>query len=140
LSFTTQSSDKYFSFGLPSENNDEIEIIPSLSGINHMEQIKRGDIRKINVSCKIPYTTNQEYALDNLEYRLYVMQGNSEIDVISWSKVERVFNNNYFLLNTNDLIPARYNVDIKITYNNEIIIHNKQLSFDIVNDVTTVYV
>lgn len=105
-----------------------------------MEQIKRGDIRKINVSCKVPYTTNQEYGLDNLEYRLYVMQGNNEIDVIGWNKVERVFNGNYFLINTNDLIPSRYNVDIKIKYNNEIIIHHKQLSFDIVNDLTTVYV
>lgn len=140
LSFTTQSSDKYFSFGLPSENNEETEIVPSLSGIKHLEQIKRGDIRKINVSCKVPYTTNQEYGLDNLEYRLYVMQGNNEIDVIGWNKVERVFNGNYFLINTNDLIPSRYNVDIKIKYNNEIIIHHKQLSFDIVNDLTTVYV
>lgn len=140
LSFTTQSSDKYFSFGLPSENNEETEIIPSLNGINHMEQIKRGDIRKINVSCKVPYTTNQEYALDNLEYRLYVMQGVDEMDVIGWSNVERVFNNNYFIINTNDLIPFRYYIDIKVKYNNEIIIHHKQLCFDIINDKTTVYV
>ena len=68
------------------------------------------------------------------------MQGNSEMDVIQWSKVERAFNNNYFLLNTNELIPFRYFIDIKIKYNNEIIIHHKQLSFDITNDVTTVYV
>ena len=140
LEFITQSSDKYFSFGLPSENTEETEIIPSLSGINHMEQIKRGDIRKVNISCKIPYTTNQEYSVDNLEYRLYVMQGVDEMDVISWSNVERVFNNNYFLINTNDLIPFRYYIDIKVKYNNEIIIHHKQLCFDIVNDKTTAYV
>lgn len=140
LEFTTQSSDKYFSFGLPSENTEETEIIPSLSGINHMEQIKRGDIRKINVSCKIPYTSNQEYSIDNLEYRLYVMQGVDEMDVIGWSNVERVFNNNYFIINTNDLIPFRYYIDIKVKYNNEIIIHHKQLCFDIINDKTTLYV
>ena len=140
LAFTTQTSDKYFNFGLPSTDNNNYEVVPTLSGINHMEQIRRGDIRKVNVSCKIPYTTNQEYILDDLEYRLYVMQGNSEMDVIQWSKVERAFNNNYFLLNTNELIPFRYFIDIKIKYNNEIIIHHKQLSFDITNDVTTVYV
>ena len=139
LQFTTLPSDEYFSFGLPSQN-EEVEVIPSLSGIKHMEEIKRGDIRKINVSCKIPYTTNQEYTTDKIEYRLYVMQGNSEIDVIPWSNVEKAYNANYFIINTNDLIPFRYNVDIKIVYNTEVIIHHKQLTFDIVNDLTTVYV
>lgn len=136
LTFTTLSNDQYFNFGLPSENTDEIEIIPSLSGINHMEQIKRGDIRKINVSCKIPYTSNQEYNVENLEYRLYVIQGNSEIDVIKWCNVEKSYNNNYFVINTNDLIPFRYFIDIKIKYNDELIIHNKQLAFDVINDKT----
>lgn len=140
LDFTTKSSEGYFTFGLPSENTEEVEVIPSLSGISHMEQIKRGDIRKVNISCKIPYTTNQEYSLDNLEYRLYVMQGVDEMDIIQWSNVERVFNNNYFLINTNELLPSRYYVDIKVKYNNEIIIHHKQLRFDIINDTTTVYV
>lgn len=140
LDFTTKSADKYFTFGLPSENTEEVEIIPSLSGINYMEQIKRGDIRKVNISCKIPYTTNQEYGLDNIEYRLYVMQGVDEMDIIQWSNVERALNNNYFLINTNELLPSRYFVDIKVKYNNEIIIHHKQLTFDIVNDTTCFYV
>lgn len=140
LDFTTKATESYFTFGLPSENTQEVEIIPSLNGINHMEQIKRGDIRKVNVSCKIPYTTNQEYGIDSLEYRLYIMDGVDEIDVIGWSHVERVFNNNYFLINTNELIPSRYFIDIKVRYNNEIIIHHKQLTFEIINDKTTIYV
>ena len=134
LSFVTKTSDNYFTFGLPKQA-EEIEIVPSIYGINQMEQIKRGDIRKVNIECRIPYTSNQLRAVDGIEYRLYVMEGLKEYDVIGWTKAERGYNENYFLINTNDLIPHRYFVDIKIHRNLELIHHPKALQFDIVNNV-----
>jgi len=135
LSFVTKSENDYFSFGLPKQN-EETEFIPSVYGIQDHEQIKRGDIRKINIDCRIPYTTNQLRCVDGIEYRLYVMSGLKEYDVISWRKVERGYNENYLLINTNEMIPSRYYLDLRIHRNLELINHPKILEFDIINDIT----
>lgn len=74
-----------------------------------------------------------------MEYRLYVNDGVRELDVISWQKLERCWNHNYLLINTNDLLPNRYKIDIKIYSNMEVKHFENILSFDIINDVTEVY-
>ena len=135
LSFVTKSSENYFSFGLPTLNEDT-DFIPSVYGINDHEQIKQGDIRKVNIECRIPYTANQLRSIDGIEYRLYVLEGEKQYDVISWTKVERGYNENYFLINTNELIPYRYYIDLRVNKNMELINHPKVLEFDIINDVT----
>ena len=135
LSFVTKSSENYFSFGLPTLNEDT-DFIPSVYGINDHEPIKRGDIRKVNIECRIPYTANQLRSIDGIEYRLYVLEGEKQYDVISWTKVERGYNENYFLINTNELIPYRYYIDLRVNKNMELINHPKVLEFDIINDVT----
>ena len=43
------------------------------------------------------------------------------------------------LINTNDLLPNRYKIDIKIYSNMEVKHFENILSFDIINDVTEVY-
>lgn len=135
LSFVTKSENGYFQFGLP-KTNEETDFVPSVYGINEMEQIKRGDVRKVNIECRIPYTTNQLRAVEGIDYRLYVMEGTKQYDVIKWSKVERAYDENYFLLKTDELIPSRYYVDLRIHKNLELIHHPKVLQFDIINDVT----
>lgn len=135
LSFVTKPSTDYFSFGLPNQDVD-VNFIPSVYGINDYEQVKRGDVRKIGIDCRIPYTTNQLRAVEGIDYRLYVMEGLKEYDVIEWTKVERGYNENYLLINTNDLIPSRYYLDLRVHKNIELINHPKVLRFDIINDVT----
>lgn len=135
LSFVTKTSEDYFSFGLP-KSNEETEFIPNIYGIDDNEKIKRGDIRKVNIECKIPYTSNTLLSVDGIEYRLYVREGEKQYDIIGWNKVERGYNENYFLINTKDLIPHRYYVDIRVKRNLELIQHCNMLEFDIINDVT----
>lgn len=141
LSFVTKAASGYFTFGLPTAEYEKntAKFTPYLYGISNLEKIKRGDIRKVNVECKIPYTSNQMYAVDNIEYRLYVMDGVRQIDVIDYSPIERLYNTNYFLINTNDLIPSRYYIDLKVRYGMEEIYHRDVLHFDIMNDLTEVY-
>ena len=135
LSFVTKTPDNYFNFGLPTQN-EETEFIPSVYGINHLEEIKRGDIRKLNIECRIPYTTNQLRSVEGIDYRIYVLEGTKQHDFISWTKVERGYNENYILINTDEMIPGRYYIDLRIHRNMELINHPKVLEFDIVNDVT----
>lgn len=140
LSVVVKPQDGYFSFGLPSESKHSqiMEVVPSLYGIQYKEEIKRGDIRKVNVDCRLPYTSNQNMVIDGkLDYRVYVEEGLcNHLDVIDWTPVERGYNENFFQINTNDLIPHRYFVDVRITNNGEITHHRKLLQFDIVSDMT----
>ena len=143
MSFVVKNSAGYYSFGLPAgeeaNTTSTTKFTPYISGIDHQEKIRRGDIRKVTIECKVPYTSNKMYAVDNIEYRLYTKDGVREIDVIDYSKVERAYNSNYFLLDTNDLIPSRYYIDLKIKYDMEELYHRDMIEFDIVNDVTEVY-
>lgn len=114
--------------------------IPSISGIKNNETIYRGDIRKINILCRVPYTYNQAALLDNIELRLYTLDGERELDVITFDKVNRTKDENFYLLDTNMLIPHTYYVDVKVKYyNSEIIIHRKLLEFTIVNNINDKY-
>ena len=136
LDFVTLSEFDFYQFG----SGDQLpkQYVPSIRGINYDEKIKRGDVRKVIVEARIPYTTNQLQIIDNMEYRLYVNDGVRELDVISWQKLERCWNHNYFLINTNDLLPNRYKIDVRIYSNLEVKHFENILSFDIINDVTAV--
>lgn len=138
LDFVTKLPNDYFQLGLPS-GNKQIEIIPTLYGIKYKEKIKRGDIRKINVDCRIPYTTNQDRSNTSMEYRLYILSGEKQIDVIDWQKIERGFNENFFFINTDELLPSRYYIDIRININLELYNYRNILEFDIEDNITEYY-
>ena len=136
LDFVTKGGSNYFSFGLPSANKDEdTSFIPSIYGINNKEQIMRGDVRKVNIECHIPYTSNQLRSVDGIEYRIYVRSQEKELDAIGWHKVERGFNENYFIIDTNDFIPHRYYVDLRVTQNMELTCYHNSIEFDVVSDM-----
>lgn len=136
LDFVTKNSDNYFSFGLPSANKEEdYEFIPSIYGIDNKEKIMRGDIRKINIECHIPYTSNQLRSVDGIEYRVFVRSQDKELDAIGWQKVERGYNENYFIINTNDFIPHRYHIDLRVSQNMKLTYYRNSIEFDVVSDI-----
>ena len=138
LDFTLKQTSKFFNIG-NSSNVSHISFTPTASGVKQLEQIKRGDIRKLVITARPNYTTNTTQLIDFMSIRLYVKDGTSEIDVISWDKVNKTFSENFYIIDTNILIPQRYYVDIKITYGMQSIIHHDVLSFDIVNDLNNKY-
>jgi len=107
----------------------------SVSGIKEDEKIKAGDTRKIFVSARVPYTVNQEALIGNIQYRLYVRQGTTEIDVIPWTKINKTFTDNYFLLDTSWMIPNEYYMDIKATSNQQVDTYSKVIKFQITNQL-----
>jgi hypothetical protein len=107
----------------------------SISGIQNNERIKRGDVRKVIVSARIPYTVEQTQLIDDIKYRLYVTEGKPELTVIDFQPVEMANNNYYFLLDTASLIPNTYYLDILVTSNLEVTTLKGVLQFDIVNQV-----
>jgi hypothetical protein len=131
LDFALADSSDYYNIG----NNDSMpkKYGFNVTGIRRDERIVRGDIRRVNVTARIPYTVNQTEVIDGLKYRLYVKEGRNELTVIDYQDVERAFNGNYFLLHTESLIPNTYYLDVKVTSHNEVTTMKDVLSFDIVS-------
>lgn len=133
LDFEIKCDSEYYNIG--DNYNLPIEYAMTLSGIKREEKIKRGDIRKVIVSARKPYTIEESSVIDNLSYRLYIREGNTEVNVIDWQPINRTFNNNYFLLDTSWMIPNRYYIDIKLTSNDEVKTYKNLVYYDIINQV-----
>ena len=136
LDFVTIDDNEYFQLGIPSQIHEDETFIPSINGIGHNEKIKRGDVRTVHIDCRKPFTKEESKNIIDVDYRLFVKEGVDEYDVIPWTKVDHFIDGYSFIIDTNELVPFRYFIDIKITTKNNIIIHHKKNSFDIINDVS----
>jgi hypothetical protein len=131
LEFTTRRPEVYFNIGDESETPREYNI--SLSGIKPSEDIIKGDMRKVMVGVRIPFTANQSAVIDGLYYRLYVKEGLGETTVVDYIEINRTFNNNFFLIDTLGLVSHKYYIDIKLAANDNVKHFKDILSFNIAN-------
>lgn len=133
MNFVTKNSLGYYNIG----NNDMLprKVAVNVSGIQNREKIKRGDIRRVIVSARIPYTVEQTQAISDLKYRLYVLEGTREYTVIDFQPVEMANNYYYFLLDTASLIPNMYYLDVLASSSDEVTTLKNVLQFEIVNQV-----
>lgn len=88
--------------------------IPSIYGINDSESVNRGEVRTVFVDLRKKYTTDKKVIDADIEYRIYVKDGGREFTIFDYDKLEQSKGNCFFVLYTNDLIPNRYFVDIKV--------------------------
>jgi hypothetical protein len=102
-------------------------------GIKQDEKIYNTDIRKVGVIIKQAYTTNKLLPNVDAYYRIYVREGQTEVQVQDWTKINRTPNEYYFMFDTRDKIPNEYYVDMKVISSGEINTYKKQIKFQIVN-------
>lgn len=131
LDFVIKNSSGYYNIGMQDSKPRKIAV--SVSGIQSNEKIKRGDVRKVIVSARIPYTVEQTQRIDELKYRLYVKEGNNELTVIDYEPIELSINNYYFLIDTSSLLPNTYYLDIIATYDLESTTLANVINFDIIS-------
>ena len=132
--FVVNPMSNYYNLGSNEMNPQEYGF--SFSGIGRDEKIVCGDIRKIYVDVKVPFTYNEKVMIDGLQYRLFITEGNTNIEVIDWVDINRTFTSNYFLLDTSMLIPNKeYHLDLRLTTNREVNTYSKEISFYIVNNI-----
>lgn len=113
--------------------------VPQVSGIDDAEELTRGETREVIVDFRKEYTTNRKELLEDAEWRLYVKDANRDFDVFDYQPVERAFLNNFFIINTEDLIPNDYYVDIRVMRGRETRYYKKVLRFRVVSNVTNRY-
>ena len=135
--FVVHPSSDFLIVGSASASRDKT--VPQVNGINDAEELGRGEIREVVVDFRKEYTTNRKQLLDDAEWRLYVKDANRELDVFEYQPVERAFLNNFFVINTWDLIPNDYYVDIRVHNGRETRYYKKVLRFRVVSNVTNRY-
>lgn len=102
-------------------------------GIKQDEKIFNTDIRKVGVIIKEAYTTNKLLKRVDVSYRVYVREGQTEVQVQDWTKVNRTPNEYFFIFDTRDKIPNEYYIDIQVKTSGEVNTYKKQIKFQIVN-------
>jgi len=102
-------------------------------GIKQDEKIFNTDLRKVGVIIKQAYTTNKNLIKVNAYYRVYVREGQTEVQVQDWTKINRTPNEYYFIFDTRDKIPNEYFIDIKVESSGEVNTYKRQIKFQIIN-------
>jgi hypothetical protein len=102
-------------------------------GIKQDEKIYNTDIRKVGVVIKQAYTTNKLLPNVKAHYRVYVREGQTEVQVQGWTRINQTPNEYYFMFDTRDKIPNEYYVDLKVESSGVINTYKKQIKFQIVN-------
>lgn len=134
--FVVLSNREYFNMSNSFVNDTNYSA--TIIGINDREKIIPNDIRMVKIEFKRKYDTKNTFVLDNIKYRLYVMNGNKELDVISWDTVNRAYDANYFMLDTNTLIPNDYHIDVKMETNGQVKVFKDKVKFTIMNNCTNI--
>lgn len=120
-------------------SNLKANVIASLSGINDDEKLNRGEVREVSVDFLQKYSSDKKIMINSAEWRLYVKDGNRELDVIPFQPIEKTFLNNFFILYTEDLIPNEYYVDIRAFVGREIKYFKSTLNFKVISNITKRY-
>lgn len=127
------NSDAFYSFTLSNRLNPDNYHF-SYFGIKSGENLKRGDIRRIDVNVKQLYKTPDSNPPLDLEYRLFIKQSNDvQIDVIPFTKVDRTVAGYEFNLDTSWLIPQDYYLELKIS-DGTVFNTKEAIGFTIVSD------
>ena len=137
MEFEVQPTRRYISTN--SKVSYKENFVPSIYGINDNETLTRNEVREIHVEFRKQYETEKIKIIDGAEYRLYTKDGDREIVVFPYNKIERAFLDNFFVLHTEDLVPGTYFVDIKIYSGRETKYYKEALKFKIASNVTERY-
>lgn len=115
------------------------DIIPSIYGINDSEKLKIGEVREVYVDFIEEYSMGKKFLPAKAEYRIYVKENDREIDVFQYQPVECRYTDYMFVVDTNDLIPNEYHVDIRIKQDRNIKHYENVLTFIVSDNVTNYY-
>jgi hypothetical protein len=64
---------------------------------------------------------------------VYVKEGQTEVQVQDWTKINRTPNEYYFIFDTRDKIPNEYFIDLKVLNSGEVNTYKRTIKFQIVN-------
>ena len=106
--------------------------IIQFSGIKQNEKIIRGELKKIVLNLKsIDQPITQLF--DEVQYRIFVKEGRTNVIVYDWTKTD-VTNENSFFLDTSYLIPREYYMEFKAKTYTEEIFYDEYVKFEVLSE------
>ena len=137
MEFEVQKMNNFISIGNVVSTKETF--VPTIYGINDAEDLNRGEIREVTVDFRKQFETFKMKLIDNAEYRIYIKDGNRELTVFDYQPIEMGFLKNFFVVYTEDLIPGKYFIDIKVKSGREVKHYKDILRFNVISDVTERY-
>jgi hypothetical protein len=64
---------------------------------------------------------------------VYVREGQTEVQVQDWTRINRTSNEFFFMFDTRDKLPNEYFIDIKVLSSGQVDTYKRTLQFQIVN-------
>lgn len=116
-----------------SESRDPDDFAFDFYGIKEDEKIFNTDIRKIGIKMRKAYEKHIFLKPLNINYRIYVREGKTEVQIQDWTLFNRTPNEYYFMFDTRDKIPNEYWLEIKISNFGQKDLYNRKLKFQIVS-------
>lgn len=123
------------------EETDDLnsqELWFSFYGIKQNQVISnKSSVKRINVSVKrlVGSSIDNHPTLDDLQYRVYTLQGKNEIDVIPYTDINKLKDNYYFDIDFSWFIPQYYYIQLRVL-NNYIEYKNDQIiKFRVVENI-----
>ncbi len=124
-----------FGLGVGDSNNRSIfDYEFAFTGIKRREKIKRGDTRRVDVIARLPFTYDQSQVIDKIYYRIYIKEGETQIEYVEWNEVSKTPDGNFFLVDTSWFIPNDYYLEIKLESGNQIRTYDDTILFEIVSE------
>ena len=137
LEFVTLNSNQYYGLGSNIENKHKTH--PSFSGINYNEKLGKGEVRQLTIDFRVPYTSDKRVLVDSAEWRLYAKDNVDEIDVFEYQSIEKGYLHNFVMIDTNDLVPGKYFIDLKVQNGRNTNHFKECFAFEVVNNITEIY-
>ena len=113
--------------------------VPAVFGINDSEDVPRHDVRTVFVDFRKKYTTDEKILVQHADYRIYVKDGSREYTIFDFSPLEMSKAENFFVIHTEDLIPNRYFVDVRLKIGMTERYYKDVLHFNVVNELKPKY-
>lgn len=133
LRFTTLPTNGYFQFGLPFDTERKPRFNVSVSGIDRNEKVPQGELRRLVAHVRAEYTSDQECPDATVDYRIYTVFDNKELDVIDWHRVDKEYATYIIPLDTDSFVPQVYHIDLRVKHGNETLVKHDAAEFEIVS-------
>lgn len=133
LRFTSLPVNGYFQFGLPFDTERKPRFDVTLSGIDRNERVLQGELRRLVAHVRAEYTSDQECPEATVDYRVYTVFDNKELDVIGWHRVDKEYATYIIPLDTDSFVPQVYHIDLRVKHGNETLIKQDVAEFEIVS-------
>mgnify|MGYP000114619443 FL=1 len=78
--------------------------------------------------------TPKTVILDELYYRMYVLEGRTQVNVHDWTLIDKTNNENSFHFDTSCYIPREYHIELKGKTHTEEIHYKEPIKFEIISE------